>query len=76
MTASLTSYDTTTNQITTPGITYEAAGRTLTDVIFRGLQYQYNPEGGMTWSANLDGPNPATSVYDGLGQRVHSTREE
>jgi hypothetical protein len=28
----------------------------------------------MIWSANLDGSNPATSVYDGLGQRVQTTQ--
>jgi RHS repeat-associated protein len=69
-----TSYDTATNRITTAGITYDAAGQTLTDAMFRGLQYQYNPEGRMIWSANLDGSNPATSVYDGLGQRVQTTQ--
>ncbi|HVQ36178.1 MAG TPA: hypothetical protein VMS31_01510, partial [Pyrinomonadaceae bacterium] len=67
------SYDATTNRITATGITYDAAG-TLTDGIFRGLQYQYNPEGRMIWSANLDGSNPATSVYDGLGQRIQTTQ--
>src|SRR3984893_12448090 len=35
---------------------------------------QYDPEGRMIWSANLDGSNPATSVYDGLGQRVQTTQ--
>jgi RHS repeat-associated protein len=69
-----TSYDTATNRITTAGITYDAAGQTLTDAVFRGLQYQYNPEGRMIWSANLDGSNPATSVYDGLGQRVQTSQ--
>ncbi|MGI9069471.1 MAG: hypothetical protein ACR2HX_24085 [Pyrinomonadaceae bacterium] len=68
------SYDSATNRITTAGITYDAAGQTLTDANFRGLQYQYNPEGRMTWSANLDGSNPSTSVYDGLGQRVQTTQ--
>jgi RHS repeat-associated protein len=28
----------------------------------------------MIWSANLDGSNPSTSVYDGLGQRVQTTQ--
>ncbi|HVQ36179.1 MAG TPA: RHS repeat-associated core domain-containing protein, partial [Pyrinomonadaceae bacterium] len=74
LTANVTSYDTSTNRITTAGTTYDAAGQTLTDAIFRGLQYQYNPEGRMIWSANLDGSNPATSVYDGLGQRVQTTQ--
>jgi hypothetical protein len=69
-----TSYDTATNRITTAGITYDYAGQILTDALFRGLQYQYNPEGRMIWSANLDGSNPATSVYDGTGQRVQTTQ--
>jgi len=64
------SYDTATNRITTAGITYDAAGQTLTDALFRGLQYQYDANGRMIWSANLDGSNPATSIYYGLGQRV------
>ena len=68
------SYSPTTNRITTAGVTYDAAGQMLTDANFRGLQYQYNPEGRMTWSANLDGSNPSTSVYDGLGQRVQTTQ--
>jgi hypothetical protein len=38
------------------------------------LFYQYDPDGRMKWSANLDGSNPATSVYDGLGQRVQTTQ--
>jgi RHS repeat-associated protein len=42
--------------------------------MFRGLQYQYDPNGRMIWSANLDGSNPGTSVYDGLGQRVQTTQ--
>jgi RHS repeat-associated protein len=42
--------------------------------MLRGLQYQYDPNGRMIWSANLDGSNPATSVYDGLGQRVQTTQ--
>lgn len=69
-----TSYDTATNRITTAGITYDAAGQILTDALFRGLKYQYNPEGRMIWSANLDNSNPSTSVYDGTGQRVQTTR--
>src|ERR1700674_15347 len=73
-TVSNVSYDTATNRITTAGLTYDAAGQTLTDANFRGLQYQYDPNGRMIWSANLDGTNPATSVYDGLGQRVQTTQ--
>jgi hypothetical protein len=69
-----TSCDTARNRITTAGITYDAAGQILTDALFRGLKYQYNPEGRMIWSANLDDSNPSTSVYDGLGQRVHTTQ--
>jgi len=65
--------NTSTNRFTS-GVTYDAAGQTLSDSKFRGLQYQYNPEGRMIWSANLDGSNPATSVYDGLGQRVQTTQ--
>jgi RHS repeat-associated protein len=69
-----TSYDTARNRITTAGLTYDAAGQILTDALFRGLKYQYNPEGRMIWSANLDNSNPATSVYDGLGQRVQTNQ--
>jgi hypothetical protein len=69
-----TAYDSATNRITTTGITYDAAGQTLADAMFRGMQYQYDPNGRMIWSANLDGSNPATSVYDGTGQRVQTTQ--
>jgi YD repeat-containing protein len=69
-----TSYDTATNRITTAGLTYDDAGQIVTDALSRGLKYQYNPEGRMIWSANLDNSNPSTSVYDGLGQRVQTTQ--
>ena len=72
-TVATVSYDSTTNRITTAGISYDAAGQILSDAKFRGLQYQYDPNGRMIWSANLDGSNPATAVYDGLGQRVQTT---
>ena len=58
----------------TANVSYDAAGQTLTDAKFRGLQYQYDADGRMKWSANLDGSNPATSVFDGLGQRVQTTQ--
>jgi hypothetical protein len=43
-----------TNRFTT-SVTYDAAGQTLSDSKFRGMQYQYNPEGRMKYSANLNG---------------------
>ena len=55
-------------------MTYDAAGETLSDAKFRGMQYQYDPNGRMKYSANLDGSNSSTSVYDGLGQRVQTTQ--
>jgi RHS repeat-associated protein len=66
-------FNTSTNRFTS-GVTYDSAGQSLSDSKFRGLQYQYNPEGRMIWSANLDGTNPATSVYDGLGQRIQTVQ--
>jgi len=58
----------------TGNVSYDAAGQTLSDAKFRGMQYQYDPDGRMKSSANLDGSNACTAVYDGLGQRVQTTQ--
>ena len=56
-----------------PAITYDSAGNITSDNKFRSMQYQYDANGRMKWSANGDGSNVSTSVYDGLGQRVQTT---
>jgi RHS repeat-associated protein len=53
--------------------TYDAEGNITLDQKFRGMQYQYDANGRMKWSANADGSNPQSSVYDGIGQRVQTT---
>lgn len=53
--------------------TYDAEGNITLDQKFRGMQYQYDANGRMKWSANADGTNPQSSVYDGVGQRVQTT---
>ena len=61
-----------TNRFTS-GVTYDAAGQITVDGKFRGRQYQYDAQGRMKWSAYTDGTGVATSVYDGLGQRVQTS---
>ena len=61
-----------TNRFTS-GVTYDAAGQITADGKFRGRQYQYDANGRMKWSAYSDGTGVATSVYDGLGQRVETS---
>ncbi|HEX8649217.1 MAG TPA: RHS repeat-associated core domain-containing protein, partial [Pyrinomonadaceae bacterium] len=55
------------------GVTYDAAGNITVDNKFRGRQYDYDVNGRQRWSADVDGSDPATAVYDGLGQRVEAT---
>ena len=57
----------------TSGVTYDAAGQITVDGKFRGRQYLYDANGRMKWSAYTDGTGVATSVYDGLGQRVETS---
>lgn len=65
--------DQTTNRFTSAtDFTYDDAGYLKVDKKFRGLQYQYDANGRMKQSAQLDGTGVATAIYDGLGQRVQT----
>jgi RHS repeat-associated protein len=61
-----------TNQLAS-NTTYDYAGNVTADGKFRGLQYHYDANGRMWWSANTDNTGEATAVYDALGQRVQTT---
>jgi RHS repeat-associated protein len=54
----------------TTGITYDEAGNVTGDPKFRGLQYKYDANGRMIWSATASSTQQADAVYDGQGQRV------
>ena len=56
------------NQITTSGVTYDAAGNVSTDGL--GNTYTYDAENRVI---SMGGNKTASYVYDGLGQRVRST---
>jgi RHS repeat-associated protein len=58
----------------TAGVTYDGAGNVTADGKFRSMQYQYDANGRVRWSAVLDGSSPSSTVYDGLGQRVAATQ--
>lgn len=57
----------------TNNLEYDAAGNVRIDPKFRGLRYEYDAEGRMSRTTNLDGGAETTSVYDGAGQRVINT---
>jgi RHS repeat-associated protein len=54
----------------TTGITYDEAGNVTADPKFRGLQYKYDANGRMIWSATPSNTQQADAVYDGMGQRI------
>ena len=62
----------TTNRFVS-GMTYDKAGNVIVDNKFGGKQYKYDANGRQWWMANVDGTGAATSVYDGIGQRVQIT---
>jgi len=61
------SFDTSTNQITTSGYVYDAAGNLKTDGLTH-YSYSYDAEGNVT--ALSDGTTTAQYVYDALNRRV------
>lgn len=58
-----------TNRLTT-GVSYDNAGNITQDTRFRNLQLLYDVNNRQRQSANLDGSNAVTSIYDGAGQRI------
>jgi RHS repeat-associated protein len=54
----------------TTGITYDEAGNVTADPKFRSMQYKYDANGRMIWSATTANTQQADAVYDGMGQRV------
>ncbi|HKO42308.1 MAG TPA: RHS repeat-associated core domain-containing protein [Pyrinomonadaceae bacterium] len=52
------------------GVTYDNAGNVTIDSKFRNLQFQYDANNRLKQSANLDGTNAVTSIYDADGERV------
>lgn len=57
----------------TNNLEYDAAGNVKTDPRFRLLRYEYDANGRMRRTTNVDGGAESTAVYDGLGQMVAST---
>jgi len=51
---------------------YDPAGNILSDTKFRGMNYQYNANGRMTFAERTDHTGQQTSVYDCAGQRVRT----
>jgi RHS repeat-associated protein len=64
---------TTNRYVSGTGIQYDAAGQITVDPKFRGRRYDYDANGRQRWTAQTDGTDVATAVYDGLGQRVETT---
>lgn len=62
-------------QFAANNLQYDAAGRVTSDPRFRLLNYEYDGEGRMKRTTNLDGSGETTAVYDGLGQRVSQTSQ-
>jgi RHS repeat-associated protein len=62
-------------QFATNNLQYDAAGNVKADPRFRLLNYEYDGEGRMKRTTNLDGTGETTAVYDGTGQRVAETAE-
>lgn len=62
------------NRFTTAaGVVYDPAGQMTSDGKFRGRTYEYDANGRQKRSATMEGLTVATTVYDGLGQRVRTT---
>jgi RHS repeat-associated protein len=67
--------DAATNRFITTGstpTTYDAAGNITTDTKFRGMNYQYDANGRLTYSYSTDNVDGASSTYDCAGQRVQT----
>jgi RHS repeat-associated protein len=60
-------------QFATNNMQYDAAGNVTSDPKFRLLNYEYDGDGKVKRTTNLDGTGETTAVYDGVGQRVSQT---